>query len=170
MLDFIQNIPYINSNMAKTNFVTWSSTFSVGIALIDDQHKELLKLTNDLYSHCVGDVEEEKAFFKKVIKAAVDYVKVHFATEEKIMIRTAFPGYAEHKRQHDSFILNVVDAIKNFEESKKPSLLIFTNFLKDWVLTHIAVSDKQYFQYFRQIATRKTDGSLSIKREDIPTR
>ena len=156
--------------MAKINFVNWSSTFSVGIQLIDDQHKELLKLTNDLYAHCVGNVEEERAFFRKVIKTAVDYVKVHFATEEKIMIRTQYPGYNEHKRQHDSFILNVVDAIKNYEESKKPSLISFTNFLKDWVLTHIAVSDKQYFQYFRQIATRKQDGSLSIKREDIPVR
>ena len=48
------------------------------------------------------------------------------------------------------------------------SLLSFTNFLKDWILTHIAISDKQYFEYFRKIATRKNDGSLSISIEDIP--
>ena len=152
----------------KANVVNWSPTFSVGVNLIDNQHKELLKLTNDLYSHSSSDPESEQAYFKKVIKGAVDYVKVHFSTEEQIMTKTRFPGYAEHKREHDSFILTVLEQVRIFEESKKMPLLNFTNFLKDWVLTHIAISDKQYFEYFKKIATRKSDGTLSISVEDIP--
>ena len=155
--------------MPKVQTVNWSPTYSVGVALIDNQHKELLKLTNDLYSHSIGDPESEHAYFKTVIKAAVDYVKVHFSTEEQLMIKTKFSGYAEHKRQHDSFILTVLEQAKIFEENKKMPLLTFTNFLKDWVMTHIAISDKQYFEYFKKIATRKSDGSLSISVEDIPT-
>ena len=152
----------------RANIVNWSPTFSVGVNLIDNQHKELLKLTNDLFSHSIGDPESEQAYFKKVIKGAVDYVKVHFSTEEQIMIKTRFPGYAEHKREHDSFILTVIEQVKVFEESKKMPLLNFTNFLKDWILTHIAISDKGYFEYFKKIATRKSDGTLSISIEDIP--
>ena len=154
--------------MAIINVVTWSPTYSVGVALIDDQHKKLIKMTNELFNHCVGDPESERAYFKEVIQNAVDYVKVHFSTEEKIMLRTAYPGYTEHKRQHDSFVLMVLDQVKAFEESRKTSLLNFTNFLKDWVLTHIAISDKQYFEYFKKIATRKSNGILSITQADIP--
>jgi hemerythrin len=153
--------------MRKSDLVTWSPTFSVGVRLIDDQHKELLKLTNDLFNHCVGDEESERIFFKKIIEGAVDYVKIHFSTEEKIMLQTNFSGYAAHKREHDAFVLTVADQIKNFNEGKKFTLVAFTRFLKDWVLTHIAVSDKQYFEYFKQIASRKADGKLSITRADV---
>ncbi|MDR1930134.1 MAG: bacteriohemerythrin [Treponema sp.] len=153
--------------MDQMELVAWSSTFSVGIKLIDDQHKELLKLTNDLFNHCIGDEEAEEAYFKSIIDGAVKYVKVHFATEEKIMLSTKFPGYMEHKREHDRFVLTVVQQVKDFEDGKKFILASFTRFLKDWILTHIAVMDKQYFQYFKKLATKKNDGRLTINRADI---
>ncbi|MDR1099943.1 MAG: bacteriohemerythrin [Treponema sp.] len=151
----------------QSELVKWSSTFSVGVKLVDDQHKELLKLTNDLFNHCVGDEEAERTYFKKVINKAVDYVKVHFATEEKIMIATKFPGYWEHKREHDAFVLTVVEQVRAFNDGKPFTLLTFTKFLKDWILTHIAVTDKKYFDYFKKIATRKANGKLSITQADV---
>jgi len=151
----------------KSNLVTWSSTYAVGVRTIDEQHKELLNLVNNMYNHVVGDEKEERAFFKEVINQAVDYVKVHFATEEKILLATKFPGYAEHKKAHDSFILKVVDNIREFETGKRMNLSSFTHFLKDWILTHIAIMDKQYFDFLRKIATRKANGKLSITAEDI---
>lgn len=153
--------------MAKSELVKWSGTFSVGIKLIDDQHKELLNLVNDLFNHVSGNEASERAYFQKVIQIAVNYVKVHFATEEKIMLATKFPGYQEHKKAHDTFVLTVVDNIRDFQEGKKFSLAGFTKFLKEWVLTHIAIMDKQYFTYFKRIATRKADGKLSITKRDV---
>jgi hemerythrin len=150
-----------------SELIKWSSTFSVGVKLIDDQHKELLVLTNDLFNHCVGDEVSERKYFKEVIGRAVDYVKVHFATEEKIMLATKFGGYRNHKMEHDAFVLYVVEQIKMFEAGKHFTLLAFTRYLKEWILTHIAVSDKQYFEHFKQIATRKADGRLSITQDDI---
>ncbi|MDR1143716.1 MAG: bacteriohemerythrin [Spirochaetaceae bacterium] len=151
----------------KSELVSWSSTFSVGIKLIDDQHKELLNLTNDLFNHCVGDDAEERAYFEKVIHEAVKYVKIHFATEEKIMRKTNFSGFLDHKREHEAFVLTVVEQIQAFNEGKKFTLTAFTKFLKNWILTHIALQDKQYFEYFKKVATRKSDGKLSITREDL---
>jgi len=145
------------------NLVTWSATYSVGIKLIDDQHKELLNLVNDMYNHVNNDNEEaERAYFQGIIRQVVDYVKIHFATEEKIMKGTKFKGYAGHKRVHDSFILSVVDIIKKFDEGKRVSLIYFTNFIKDWILTHIAIMDKQYFEYLMRIVSRRPNGKLSV--------
>jgi hemerythrin len=150
-----------------SELVSWSPTFSVGVKIIDDQHKELLNLTNDLFNHSTGDPEQEAEYFNKVIHQAVDYVKVHFATEEKIMKATRFDGYTAHKQEHDVFVLTTVEAVKEFNVSKKINLVQFTRFLKDWILTHIAVMDKGYFEYFKKIATKKADGKLSITKEDI---
>jgi hemerythrin len=153
--------------MNKTERVEWSDSYSMGIKLIDDQHKGLLDFVNDLFNHSTGNERDEMAYFKKVIHQAVQYIKEHFATEEKMMLATKFPGYTEHKRTHDEFTLTVVQRIKDFESGKRLVLAKFAYFLKDWVLTHIAVMDMQYTTYFRKIATRKADGKLSVTKEDV---
>jgi hemerythrin len=145
-----------------TNLVTWSATYSVGIKLIDDQHKELFNLVNDMYNHVNNDdEEEERAYFQSVIRQVVGYVKKHFATEEIIMKRTKFQGYAGHKKEHDSFILSVVDIIGKFNEGKRVPLISLTHFIKDWILTHIAIMDKQYFERLIKGASRKPNGKPS---------
>jgi hemerythrin len=153
--------------MYENELVKWSPTYVSHVKIVDKQHQELFNLTNTLFQHCVGDPEAEKTFFKEVIHTAIDYVKTHFATEEKMMLYTKYSGYAEHKREHDAFVLTVVDAVRAFNETGKLNLIQFTRFLKDWILTHIAVCDKKYFDYFQQIATLKKDGKLTITKEDI---
>jgi len=150
-----------------SELITWSNKLSCGIKLIDDQHKGLVELVNDMFNHATGNALKEQNYFHSVIQEAVKYVKVHFATEEKIMLATKFAGYAEHKKEHDNFVLAVVANIKDYEAGKRLTLSSFTRFLKEWVLSHIAVMDKQYFEYFKKIATRKADGTLSITQADI---
>ena len=149
------------------DLVTWSHKLSCGIQLIDDQHKGLVELVNDMFRHATGNQTQEHDYFNSVIQKVVNYVKVHFAAEEKIMIATKFAGYAEHKKAHESFILAVVENIKDFESGKRLTLSAFTRFLKEWILSHIAMMDKQYFEYFKRIASRKADGKLSITSADI---
>ena len=155
--------------MANSNseFVTWTDKFACGIKLIDDQHKGLVDLVNDMFRHATGNEAQERDYFNKVIQEAVKYVKVHFSNEEKIMLATKFAGYAEHKKAHDSFVLAVVDNIRDYESGKRHTLSSFTRFLRDWILSHVALMDKQYFDYFKKIATRKADGKLSINADDV---
>ncbi|MCL2801831.1 MAG: bacteriohemerythrin [Treponema sp.] len=158
----------------RNELITWSSKFACGIKLIDEQHKGLVSLVNDMFNHVSGNEKEEQEYFCKVIKEAVKYIKIHFATEEKIMLAAKFKGYAEHKRKHDTFVFTVIESINSYEFGcecgKRLSLLTFTKFLKDWILTHIALMDKQYFDYLRKIASRKSNGRLSVTRSDVVVR
>jgi hemerythrin len=144
-----------------SELITWSKTFACGIKLIDDQHKEFVDLVNEMFNHATGDGEEEHIYFSKVIQKAIHYIKVHFATEEKIMRAIQYPDYAEHKKCHDFFTLEVLDNIRAYEGQKHHTLYAFTKFLKDWVLSHIAVMDKQYFLYIKQMLTQKANGGLT---------
>jgi hemerythrin len=135
----------------SSELITWSNTFSFGIKPIDDQHKELVDLVNDMFHHATGNDEQEREYFGRVIQKAMHYIKVHFTTEEKLMRAMQYPGYAEHKRCHDCFILDVLDNIRDFETEKHYTLFSFTKFLKDWVLSHIGIMDKQYHLYIKQI-------------------
>jgi len=157
----------VNDN---SELIPWTNKFACGIKLIDDQHKGLVDLVNEMFNHVTGNDVQERNYFNRVIKEAVAYVKNHFATEEKIMLATKFSGYAEHKKEHENFVLAVVENIRDYESGKRHTLSTFTRFLKDWILSHVALVDKQYFDYFKKIATRKADGKLSISQDDVNNR
>jgi hemerythrin len=151
----------------SSELIAWSRTFSCGIKIIDDQHKEFVDLVNDMFHHATGDEKHEHEYFNLVIQRAVKYIKIHFATEEKIMRALKYPGFAEHKRAHDLFVLKVVNKIQDFESEKHYTLYSFTKFLKDWVLSHIAVMDKEYFLYIKQIAAHKAYEKMGVASANV---
>jgi hemerythrin len=151
----------------NSELIAWSDTFSCGIKIIDTQHKELVDLVNEMFHHATGDDKNEREYFYKVIQKAVNYIRIHFATEEKIMRAINYSGYAEHKKAHDIFVLKIVENIRSYETEKRYTLYSFTKFLKDWILSHIAVMDKQYFTYIKQIAIRSTNRKPGVTLKDI---
>ena len=138
--------------------VTWSSSYSVGVKTIDDQHKKLIKLTNKLFASCMAGNERVRLFkyssnsiFLKVIHEAVDYVSYHFGAEEKIMEKVNYPEYMMHKQEHSSFVHEILGKVDEFKAGKNNAPLSFVHYLKDWVLQHIAVSDKKLGTYLLEM-------------------
>ncbi|MDR2434120.1 MAG: bacteriohemerythrin [Treponema sp.] len=127
--------------------VEWDNRYSVGIQLIDDQHKKLIEMTNTLYKGCLEGDEAARSYFMETIHETVDYVKYHFSAEEKLLGNVKYPELAEHKREHEDFVKKVLEEVGTFQSGKKFVPNVFVRFLKDWVLTHIAVQDKKYAQY-----------------------
>jgi hemerythrin len=138
--------------------VEWNERYSVGIPKIDEQHKELLRLTNELYASCLKDNDDDaKARFKSTIGAIVNYVSEHFGAEERLFQRIKYPRYAEHKQEHDNFVKKVLEQVKEFSDGKNFVPNNFVRFLKDWILSHIAMSDKLYSEYIFKL---KREGKL----------
>ena len=152
------------------NSIAWSDTYSVGIKLLDDQHKALIDFVNDLFNHATGNSDEEHAYFQKVIQQATQYISEHFVTEEECMLATNFPGYTEHKTAHDKFKFAVVKSVNDYKAGKILTLNNFADFLKDWVSSHVDMLDKQYGLYFIKIAAVKKDGKLNDTLAEIISR
>ncbi|GHV70430.1 hypothetical protein AGMMS49928_18180 [Spirochaetia bacterium] len=144
--------------MADNNIVTWHSSYSVGIPLIDEQHKELINLTNKLFTSCIQGKESSKVIFMRTIRGTVDYVGYHFGTEEKVMERINYPGLPSHKKEHTDFVKEVLHEVEEFKNGKKFTPISFVHYLKDWVLTHIAVTDKLMGDY---ILNMKRTGAIN---------
>ncbi|MCL2410564.1 MAG: bacteriohemerythrin [Treponema sp.] len=150
--------------------IVWDKKFQCGIKVIDEQHKQLVELINEMFNHATGNHIQENDYFNRAIREMVKYVKIHFAAEEKILLATKFPGYNEHKKEHESFILAILNIVNEHKAGKRIVFSNYCRFLKDWVLSHIAMIDKQYFEYLKSIAARKEDGTLSINLEDVENR
>ena len=156
--------------MQNVNLLVWSPAYSVGIQAADDQHRRLCELINDLSHHVSGNEDEEREYFRGAIQQVVQYVKVHFVAEEETMLRKKHEGHHEHKKIHDAFIITVVDYIRDFEAGKKFNRASFTEFLNGWVLSHIAIMNKRYFTYYKQMPAGRADEKLTITIDDVNRR
>ncbi|MDR1985631.1 MAG: bacteriohemerythrin [Treponema sp.] len=139
--------------------VEWDDRYLVGIPLIDEQHKELITMTNTLYQGCLeGDAKA--VYFMETIHGTVDYVKYHFSAEEKLLESVNYPDIGEHKKEHEGFIRQIFEEVKGFQGGKQFVPNDFVRYLKDWILAHIALTDKKYAKY---ILNLKKQGLLHIE-------
>jgi hemerythrin len=142
----------------KELIVEWDDKFCVGIALIDEQHKALIEHTNTLYQGCLAGTDEEKtAHFMKAVKEVVDYTKFHFTAEEKMLQNVGYPDYGPHKKHHEDFVRKLLEDVQGFQNGQKFVVNNFVRFLRDWILSHIAMEDTQYARY---IFNLKQSGTL----------
>ncbi len=130
-------------------FVEWEERFSLGIKQIDDEHKKLIDFTNELFEGVRQGPEKAESHFRETVKNAVNYVKTHFTNEEGLFQKHGYPDYVAHKKQHEAFILKVIEEVKSFEKGEKFVPNHFVRFLKDWLLEHIAVSDRKYRDFLK---------------------
>ena len=149
--------------MDNEGIILWQNSFSVGIKLIDEQHMELVNLTNKLFASCLMDQKLSKKVFMDTIHEVVEYVSYHFGTEEKIMQRVNYPGFAEHKNEHRVFVQEVFIKAEDFKANKPFAPLTFVYFLKDWVLQHIAVCDKKMGDHIVVLKRRGAFQNLALK-------
>lgn len=126
-------------------FITWSDTLSVGVHEIDDQHKELLNMLNELNKAIEGGWGKEAR--KEVINKLVEYTRVHFTTEESVMSISHYPDIEAHKKQHEILIDTVHDYIKKYEHDPSSSSYDLLFFLKRWLTEHIIKSDKRFGEF-----------------------
>jgi len=126
------------------HIIIWEDRYDTHIEHIDTQHKKLVDLINDLYHACLVGQSSADTVFKEAMSRMVEYVHFHFTEEQELLKRINYPEYHDHKNQHDSLIKDILEAAKEFDEGKKFVPNHFVRTLKDWVLSHIAVYDKNY--------------------------
>ena len=120
----------------------WSDTYNVKIGIVDIQHKKLVSIINELHQAMVGGHGKEK--LGSILANLIDYTKMHFATEEKLMESRGYPDYPDHKGEHDRLTGKVVEFQRKFQANEVGLTIEVMDFLKDWLSKHIMGSDKRY--------------------------
>lgn len=123
----------------------WNENFATGISLVDEQHKQLVHLINNLASQLSLGWGTPR--LNDVFQELVAYADLHFKTEEQIWA-PAFrddPWFTSHQRTHASFLLKapqIEDA-----ETKGPryerSLAEILKYLVNWLVFHILDDDRR---------------------------
>lgn len=138
-------IPFVHRKMAATQFVEWKDDYSVGIDSIDQQHKKLLNLINQLQT--AVDYSTGEQFEREALDELVDYTKTHFTYEEGLMRDNDYPDFEAHKRQHEKMFNKVGEVLADYEKDHDTAMSNAAEYLKDWLIKHINGTDKEYSSY-----------------------
>lgn len=132
------------------DFITWDQSFSVGVELIDGQHKKLFEIINKLHKTIKKTDVTETEMLGNIIQDLAAYVDFHFKTEEKYFNKFGYEKTVEHTAQHNFY----EERIKNFKEQYEEKgesigddILVF---LEEWIKGHIKIKDKEYTKCFNE--------------------
>jgi hemerythrin len=122
--------------------VIWSDALSVHVARMDLHHKRLMEIAGILAENLYRDADPQAR--TDAPDALIDYTRYHFSAEEKLMALYAYPGAADHCRQHAELIGQLADYATAALAEAAPEKAAFLGFFESWLLRHIRGQDREY--------------------------
>ena len=126
----------------------WSEKYSVHISTIDEQHKKLFDLINDLHEAIVNEADVSIA--RKVVVELVNYTLQHFIYEENLLEEHGYPDLEDQRREHDDLTDKVMHYKKGLEAGTDIDLTELMSFMLEWLQEHILRSDMKYSPYLKE--------------------
>lgn len=134
------------------DIVPWNPSFETGIEVIDEQHRRLVELLNDLAHQYVYGLE--LAEVERIVDGLVDYAAYHFNTEEALWeeVLAGDPWFEAHQHTHNGFVQKVRKLQSELVQNENlPALDDLLSFLIRWLAHHILYEDKRFSVVWLQL-------------------
>jgi hemerythrin len=131
------------------SILLWSSDYNVNIPAIDNEHKLLVSIVNEIAQgmHYQGALQAR--VITESLHRLLNYVRVHFDSEERFLLFNNYPEFDEHKMQHAELLEKLERFEKSFKTENKPFNEKMLLYLKDWLVRHIILHDSKFGHYYR---------------------
>ena len=124
------------------DIMTWSDEYKVNIAHLDEQHKTLMQMINELNNSMESG--SERSAIGSILDKLVAYAANHFKAEEKLFDEHGYADTDSHKAKHVDLTNQVLDFQKKFKDGSADVTADLMSFLKNWLSDHILGTDKKY--------------------------
>ncbi len=127
----------------------WNPSLSVGVDLIDEQHKKWFEMADQLFE--AGRNRKAGEYIVQMFRFLEDYTKKHFGDEEKYMMSIQYPEYGLQKKMHDDFIRELGVLKKQYDQSGgNISVILGANqMVLNWLTNHIAKQDRKIGDFIK---------------------
>lgn len=127
------------------SLIEWRDEFSVGVASVDLEHRQMIELINGLHAMIGQSASADEVV--AVLGEIFAQISAHFALEEKFMRDTRYPSLEEHKGDHETLldelrdIMDLVDVDGNYDEKG------LSRDLQRWFTEHFRTHDAKLHQH-----------------------
>jgi hemerythrin len=132
--------------------IEWDEKYSIGVKALDDQHKRLLVIINELAD--LGSHEDPKTAMENALWAVLDYAKEHFKFEEGLMLENQYEESEAHRVKHKDLIRQAMELAKKLNTPEGKSTEEMMKFLQNWLFDHILKTDKKFGGYLAEKGVR----------------
>lgn len=131
--------------------IEWEEKYELGIPVIDEQHKELIRLTSKLSELLTDAVQGDDIFDEmvEIIQAVTAYTVYHFKYEEQLFEKLGYDAKESHIEEHNKLIHEIESLdLRAVDEDQVTYGKKILKFLITWVFKHISGSDFLYRELF----------------------
>jgi hemerythrin-like metal-binding protein len=128
--------------------ITWGPRLETGLEIIDSQHKRLVGIINDLNDALETGRSDE--IMGAIFDELVAYTETHFGIEEKLMESHNYEDIEDHRREHRAFTDQIKMDRYNFSAGAWKFEKKLMDYLRGWLVNHIAASDQGYVPTLKQ--------------------
>jgi hemerythrin len=114
----------------------------VGVRALDDQHGILMDTMNELRLALVRGADREQ--MNELLTRLMEFMRMHFWSEEQLLEQTGFPGLAEHRAEHEKLLSQVRESAHRAQRNENVGMRPLLGFLRDWYIEHIEGMDQEY--------------------------
>jgi hemerythrin len=125
--------------------MTWRDQYSVGVETLDNQHKAILRILNEIHAASLRGKAKEVA--GPLLSQLVSLASEHFSAEERLMESTKFPGLAEHRAKHREMAGRIADLASRHEKRDAAVYLQLLYFVRDYQSKHMQNEDQEYARW-----------------------
>jgi len=120
--------------------IDWKDEHKVNVVEIDRQHQRILELVNQLHQLIDACVEKKELLRNLIV--LVEYTRMHFSTEEKLMKQHNFPGRLIHQKEHRTLLKHLDSLIASVSNGNSPTIYSDYDVSSDWAILHILEYDR----------------------------
>ncbi len=121
------------------SLINWRDEFSVGVAAVDHEHREMIALINELDGAMQDDTSQ--ASVVQALGEIYARISAHFALEEKIMRKARYTHFAEHKQDHEQLLDELLDVVDSVDEEGRYDRADLSRSLERWFSDHFRTHD-----------------------------
>jgi hemerythrin len=122
----------------------------VGVDEIDRQHQELFRRVDALLK---ASLANDRSQVGPLLAYLREYVVVHFAAEERLMVERRYPGYRLHKVEHERFARDLAALEAAFAEKGATGDFSsrLTGSVADWLRDHVYLTDTAMGRFLKTV-------------------
>lgn len=125
-----------------TSLFQWQHSCSVGVRAMDDQHAIIMDTMNELRLALIRSHQQASA--DELLNKLIEFTRLHFWNEERLMEQYSFPGLAEHRTEHQRLLRQLQETFSWLHHGETANISELLFFLHDWFIDHVEGLDQQY--------------------------
>lgn len=122
-------------------WIHWDSKLCIGIDIIDEHHRYLFDLINDLYAVVINKRGTRQV--ARLIKSLDCYAKYHFRAEEQMMERYGYERIDSQLHQHHTFEEKIAEFYDELHSNPLVAQFDVLSYMRNWLTQHILIEDAQ---------------------------